>query len=146
MRYRTRKLVKPGDLNPEDTLFGGRLLEWLDEECAIYAVCQLGTSNLRTKIIGEIDFKSPARQGDIIEIGVDVVAFGKTSVTLKAEVRNKNTKQTILTIDKFVMVSVDGFGKPTPHGKTCVRLDDDEPQEGVTRADPPVCSPSDYFG
>ena len=145
MRYRTRKLVKPGDLNPEDTLFGGRLLEWLDEECAIYAVCQLGTSNLRTKIIGEIDFKSPARNGDIIEIGVDVVNFGKTSITLKAEVRNKNTKQTILTIDKFVMVSVDSDGKPTPHGKTCVRPDE-EPQEGVSRANPTVCSPSDYFG
>lgn len=145
MRYRTRKLVKPGDLNPEDTLFGGRLLEWLDEECAIYAVCQLGTSNLRTKIIGEIDFKSPARQGDIIEIGVDVVAFGKTSITLKAEVRNKNTKQIVLTIDKFVMVSVDADGKPTPHGRTALRPDE-EPQEGVTRADPPVCSPSDYFG
>ena len=145
MRYRTRKLVKPGDLNPENTLFGGRLLEWLDEECAIYAVCQLGTPNLRTKIVGEIDFKSPARQGDIIEIGVDVVKFGKTSVTLKAEVRNKNTKQIILTIDKFVMVSVDATGQPTPHGKTTVRPDE-EPQEGVTRADPPVLSASDYFG
>jgi acyl-CoA hydrolase len=31
--YRTRKVVKPGDLNSRNTLFGGRLLEWIDEEC-----------------------------------------------------------------------------------------------------------------
>jgi len=122
--YRTRKLVKPGDLNPENTLFGGRLLEWLDEESAIYAVCQLETMRLRTKIIGEIDFKAPAKQGDIIEIGVEASHFGTTSITLKCEVRNKNTKQIILTIDKIVMVTVDENGKPTPHGKTAVRAED----------------------
>ena len=121
MKYRTRKLVKPGDLNSENTLFGGRLLEWLDEECAIYAVCQLGSERLRTKIIGEIDFKAPAHQGDIIEIGVEATKFGTTSFTMKCEVRNKNTKQIILTIDKIVMVTVDEHGTPTPHGKTSVR-------------------------
>jgi len=122
--YRTRKLVKPGDLNPENTLFGGRLMEWLDEESAIYAVCQLETMRLRTKIIGEIDFKAPARQGDIIEIGVEATKFGTTSITMKCEVRNKNTKQIILTIDKIVMVTVDENGSPTPHGKTAVRAED----------------------
>lgn len=125
MIYRTRKLIKPGDLNGENTLFGGRLLEWLDEECAIYALCQLGDLvRLRTKIIGEIDFKAPAFQNNVIEIGVDVVKFGTTSITLKAEVRNKSTKQTIVTIDKIVMVTVDSDGKPTPHGKTTVRPED----------------------
>lgn len=124
MRYRTRKLVKPGDLNPENTLFGGRLLEWIDEECAIFAACQLGTLKLRTKIIGEVDFKAPAHQGDVVEIGVDVATFGNTSITLKAEVRNKNTKQTIVSIDKIVMVSVDENGKPKPHGKTALRPDE----------------------
>jgi len=68
MQYRTRKLVKPGDLNGENTLFGGRLMEWLDEECAIYAICQLESTKLRTKIIGEIDFKAAAHQGEVIEM------------------------------------------------------------------------------
>lgn len=125
MIYRTRKLIKPGDLNGENTLFGGRLLEWLDEECAIYALCQLGDMvRLRTKIIGEIDYKAPAFQNNVIEIGVDVVKFGTTSITLRAEVRNKSTKQVILTIDKIVMVTVDADGKPTPHGKNAVRSED----------------------
>jgi len=137
VHYRTRKLVKPGDLNPEHTLFGGRLLEWLDEECAIYAVCQLGTERLRTKIIGEIDFKNPARLGDIIEIGVDVISFGKTSIVMKCDVRNKNTKQTVLTIDKIVMVTVDEHGRPTPHGRTTIQPED---QDGVPNADSTIRS------
>ena len=28
MKYNTRKWVKPEDLNPNNSLFGGRLLEW----------------------------------------------------------------------------------------------------------------------
>ena len=31
MRFHTRKWVKPEDLNPNSTLFGGRLLAWIDE-------------------------------------------------------------------------------------------------------------------
>ena len=35
MKYRTRKLIKPADLNSRGTLFGGSLLKWIDEEAAI---------------------------------------------------------------------------------------------------------------
>jgi acyl-CoA hydrolase len=42
--------------------------------------------------MSEINFKSSARQGDIIEIGIDVVKFGTSSLTLKCEVRNMMTR------------------------------------------------------
>lgn len=32
MRFHTRKWVKPEDLNANGTLFGGKLLAWIDEE------------------------------------------------------------------------------------------------------------------
>ena len=32
MNFHTRKWVKPEDLNPNNNLFGGRLLQWIDEE------------------------------------------------------------------------------------------------------------------
>ena len=81
MIYRTRKLIKPGDLNPRGTLFGGQLLKWIDEEASIFAICQLGSSNVVTKAMSEIDFVSTAKIGDIIEFGMDLVKFGTTSVT-----------------------------------------------------------------
>ncbi|WP_158837738.1 acyl-CoA thioesterase [Polaribacter sp. L3A8] len=118
MRFHTRKWIKPEDLNPNGTLFGGRLLQFIDEEVAIYAIIQLETARTVTKYMSEIDFISSAKQGDIIEIGIDVLKFGNTSMTLTCSVRNKLTRKTIIEIDKIVMVSLDENGQPKKHGKT----------------------------
>ena len=122
MNFHTRKWVKPEDLNPNRSLFGGRLLEWIDEEAALYAIIQLENPRTVTKYISEIDFRSSAKEGEIIEIGIEVVKFGNASLTLRSEVRNKMTRETILTIEKIVMVSLDEFGNPKPHGKTEVEF------------------------
>ncbi|MEM0577368.1 acyl-CoA thioesterase [Flavobacterium polysaccharolyticum] len=118
MRFHTRKWVKPEDLNPNGTLFGGRLLAWIDEELALYTIIQLENSRIVTKYMSEINFTSSARQGDIIEIGIDVIQFGNTSLVLKCEARNMMTRETILTIDKTTMVNLGPDGKPKAHGKT----------------------------
>ncbi|WP_422091202.1 acyl-CoA thioesterase [Tenacibaculum ovolyticum] len=120
MKFHTRKWVKPEDLNPNGTLFGGRLLQWIDEELGIYAIIQLEIPRTVTKFMSEIDFVSSAKQGDIIEIGIEVVKFGSSSITLNCEVRNKLTHKTIIEIDKIVMVSLGEDGTPISHGKTKV--------------------------
>lgn len=117
MNFHTRKWVKPEDLNPNGTLFGGRLLSWIDEEAVIYAIVQLGNPHVVTKFISEINFVSSAKQGDIIELGITATHFGHTSITLTCEVRNKITRKTILSIDKMVFVNLNENGVPTPHGK-----------------------------
>ena len=70
--------------------------------------------------MAEIDFKSSARQGDIIEIGIEPVKFGTTSLALRCEVRNMMTRETIISIEKIVMVNLDSKGNVKPHGKTKV--------------------------
>lgn len=82
MNFHTRKWVKPEDLNSNNTLFGGRLLAWIDEEAALYSIIQLENAHVVTKYMSEINFMSSARQGDIIEIGIEVVKFGTTSIVL----------------------------------------------------------------
>jgi acyl-CoA hydrolase len=123
MKYRTRKLVKPSDLNPRRTLFGGQVLKWIDEEAAIFAICQLGSPNIVTKAMSEINFVSTAVLGDIIEFGMDLVSVGTTSITIACDVRNKITKQSIVKIDKIVFVLLDEDGKSKPHGKTKITKD-----------------------
>ncbi|HLT32950.1 MAG TPA: hotdog domain-containing protein [Aquaticitalea sp.] len=122
MRFHTRKWVKPQDLNPNGTLFGGQLLAWIDEEAALYTIIQLENPKIVTKYISEINFMSSAEQGDIVEIGIDVVKFGSTSLTLKCVARNTMTRETILTVDNIIMVNLDEEGKPKPHGKTRIEF------------------------
>ena len=130
MRFNTRKWVKPEDLNPNGSLFGGQLLAWIDEEAALYTVIQLENPKIVTKYISEINFMSSATQGDIVEIGMEVTKFGKSSISMKCEARNKMTRETILTIDKIIMVNLGPDGKPTPHGKTEVEFVKDRLERG----------------
>ena len=130
MRFHTRKWVKPEDLNPNGTLFGGKLLAWIDEELALYTIIQLENSRIVTKHMSEINFRSSAKQGDIIEIGIDVIKFGNSSIVLKCEARNMMTQETIITLDAITMVSLGADGKPKAHEKTKIefisdRLDTD---------------------
>ena len=118
MKYYTRKLIKPGDLNPRNTLFGGALLRWIDEEVGIHAMSVLDTKDVVTKFISEIDFVESARQGDIIEIGIEFKKLGNTSITFSCEVRNIMSKEVIIKIEDIVFVKVDSSDKPTPHGKS----------------------------
>ncbi len=120
MEYKTRKIVSPPNLNSGNTLFGGQLLKWIDEEVSIFAMCQLGTNSILTKFMSEIDFRQPAYLGEIVEIGTEVVSFGTTSITLRCEVRVKGTKKVVITIDKIVFVHIDENGRPKPHGKSQV--------------------------
>jgi len=127
MNFRTRKWVKPEDLNPNGTLFGGSLLRWIDEEAAVYVIAQLGNSRVVTKYISEINFVSSARQGDVIEMGINATRFGRTSITLRCEVRNMVTHKSILTIDKIVFVNMGLDDQPSPHGHTEATLDNGSP-------------------
>jgi len=122
MRFHTRKWVKPEDLNPNGTLFGGQLLAWIDEEAALYTIIQLENSKIVTKYMSEINFMASAKKGDIVEIGIEVTKFGRTSITMKCEARNKMTRETILTVENMTMVNLGPNGKPAPHGKTEVEF------------------------
>lgn len=115
MNFYSRKLIKPQDMNAHGTLFGGTVLSWIDEEAAIFVSCQLGKGNLVTKFMSEIDFVSSATLGDIIEIGMETVKFGKSSITVRCVVRNKFSKEVIIKIDRIVFVHVDEEGRPSPH-------------------------------
>jgi acyl-CoA hydrolase len=122
MNFHTRKWVKPEDLNPNGTLFGGRLLAWIDEEAALYTIVQLENRHIVTKFMSEINFINAPVQGDIIELGIEAIDFGRTSLTLRCKVRNKLNHSDVLTVDKIVMVNLGAEGKPSPHGKTKIEF------------------------
>lgn len=95
-------------------------MQWIDEEAALYTIIQLENTHIVTKFISEINFISAPKQGDIIEIGILATEFGRSSITLRCEVRNKMTREKILTIEKLIFVNLDENGKSKAHGKTSV--------------------------
>lgn len=125
IRFRTRKWVRPEDLNANGTLFGGSLLKWIDEEATIYAIVQMGNRRVVTKIMSEINFVASAQEGDIIEMGLTAIDFGTSSLTMRAEVRNMVTRHSILTVDRIVFVNLGEDGRPAPHGYTEVTFERD---------------------
>ncbi|WP_158968328.1 acyl-CoA thioesterase [Paraglaciecola sp. L3A3] len=130
MRFLSRRLVMPYDLNYANSLFGGRVLQWIDEESAIYAICQLETNVLVTKHIGAVSFEAPAMQGDVVEFGFLTKKVGRTSITVTCLVRNKITKKTICLADDIVFVQLNpSTREPEAHGKTMEILDLKDKQE-----------------
>lgn len=83
---------------------------------------KLGNKRVVTKYISEIDFVSSGKQGDIVEIGLEFLAIGKTSISFRCVVRNLVSKKIIIKIEKLVFVNVDKEEKAVPHGKTLADL------------------------
>lgn len=78
------------DLNSAGTIFGGRLVAWIDEGSAIYASCQMNARRIVTKKISELTFHQPAKLGDMLEIWCKSAHQGRTSLTVSVLVTRRS--------------------------------------------------------
>ena len=80
-------LVRPEHLNHHGYLFGGRLLEWLDEQAYIAAMSLLKpAANLVTVAIDRVVFRHSAKQGSLLRFQSLPVHTGRTSLTVYTHV------------------------------------------------------------
>lgn len=116
-----RRIVMYEDLNAASSIFGGRLVSWIDEASAIFASCQMNSKRVVTKKISELVFNRPAKLGDMLEIWCNVLNEGTTSLTVQAIVLRKtfsdqgvNNKIEDAEICRceLVFVALDQNGKP----------------------------------
>jgi acyl-CoA hydrolase len=83
-------LVRPEHLNHHGFLFGGRLLEWLDEQAYIAAICSLKPeANLVTVAIDRVEFKFSVPEGSLLRFCSEVAHAGRTSLTVFTRVYRK---------------------------------------------------------
>lgn len=114
-RTKTTKLVMPPDTNHHGTIFGGQVLAYLDEMSAIAASKHAGAAVV-TASVDSVDFVSPARVGDVLEIEAVVSSTGRTSMEVFVQVHSVDivTGARKLTTESFVtMVAMDEENKPT---------------------------------
>lgn len=110
------KLVLPPDTNHLGTIFGGKVLSYIDEIAAIAAM-KHSKNVVVTASIDTVNFLSSARVGDILILEGVVVSTGRTSmeVYVKVECEHIETRERRITTTSFLtMVAIDQDGKPVP--------------------------------
>ncbi|MBK3496639.1 acyl-CoA thioesterase [Viridibacillus sp. YIM B01967] len=110
------RLVLPPDTNHMNSIFGGKVLAYIDEIAAITSM-KHAKSAVVTASIDSVDFVSPAHIGDVLELECVVTSTGRSSMEVYVRVISRNllTGEQKLTTESFVtMVAVDENGKPVP--------------------------------
>ncbi|MCB1159831.1 MAG: acyl-CoA thioesterase [Leptospiraceae bacterium] len=112
----TRHIVMQKDLNQHGHIFGGTMLAWIDEAAAVYVMQKISYSNIVTVSMDDVNFKSPGRNGDIIEIYAYIESTGKSSITVRTIATNLDSYfRKHLVIDcKITYVCLDLNGRPYP--------------------------------
>lgn len=108
--------VFPSDLNHHGSVFGGWIMSKMDKASSI-AVENIIRGKAVTVHVSEINFKQPIYNGDIFTIYTEIVALGKSSITIDVEVNviNHTTYEiTEVTDATFKFVSVDDRGLSIP--------------------------------
>jgi len=107
------KLVLPGDTNPHQSIFGGRVLYFIDEIASI-ASMKHSAGQIVTASIDSVDFISPVFMGEVMELEAMVTSTGRSSMEVYVRVtsRNLTTLEEKLTTESFVTtVGIDDNGK-----------------------------------
>ena len=109
-------LILPPDTNHHQSIFGGRVLAYIDEIAAITAM-KHAKSEVVTASFDSVDFISPALVGEILELEAMVTSTGRSSMEIYVRVMAHNFKTGVrkLTTESFVtMVAVDKEGNSSP--------------------------------
>lgn len=122
-----RELVMPGDTNAHGTIFGGKVMSWIDIAAAMCASRHCNNPVV-TVHIDDIEFRSPINIGTQVVIKASVNYVGTTSMIIGVKVESENpyTGVTRLTTKAYLtFVSIDEFGKPAPVAGLKPETDDD---------------------
>ena len=108
-------LVQPTHLNGGMRLFGGTLLNWIDEVAAIVAMRHAGVKTVTTAAIDQLEFKAGAYLNDLIVLVGYVVHTGTTSMEVRVDTYVESTDGMRRPINRayIVLVALDEKNRPT---------------------------------
>ena len=109
----TAHLILPKHLNGTQRLFGGTLMQWIDEVAAIVAKRHCGTK-VTTASVDNLTFLKGAYENDLVIIKGKMTWVGKTSmeVCVDTYVENLNGERTQINNAHFIMIALDEKDKP----------------------------------
>ncbi len=125
-RVETVHLVRPTHLNSANRLFGGILMQWIDEVAGIVAK-RHSMSNVTTASVDNLTFLSGAYQNDMVVIRGKLTWVGNTSmeVCVDTYVETPGGQCTRINNAHFMMVALDKNDKPMQVPKLILQTDDE---------------------
>lgn len=111
------KLVLPEHINHYGFLFGGYLLQWIDEFAYITATVEFPGLKFVTVAMKDVQFKRRIPTGEVLRFAVERVNTGRTSVQYRVRVHGLVVvadPDEVLCETDVTFVNVDGEGRKAP--------------------------------
>lgn len=106
-------IIRSQHINPQGRLFGGYLMQWIDEMAGIVSRRHSGKS-VTTASIDNLSFKAGAYQNDMVVLVGKLTYVGRTSMEVRVDtyVEDYDGKRKNINRAYIVMVAVDEDGNP----------------------------------
>ena len=112
----SKRLILSEDLNYSNTLFGGRLLQWLDEAASLFCIKHMDTERIVTLKLSEMIFEAPGVLSDMLGFYLRTISEGKSSLKIELFVYTEQIgkkKARKICHCEMIFVAVDKQGKPS---------------------------------
>ncbi len=123
-----REMVMPHHTNPQNTIFGGTVMSWIDIAAAMCAAKHCNKPVV-TVHVDEIHFISPIKVGEHVLIKASVNYVGKSSIVVGVKVQSENPyfNEIKTTTRAFLtFVALDSNGKPTEVPRLDLETEEEE--------------------
>ena len=119
-------LVRMTHLNGAGRLFGGMLMQWIDEVAALVAK-KHSRMNITTASIDHLQFLRGAFQNDVIVLQGKVTYVGRTSMDVKVEtyVEDRDGGRTLINCAYITEVALGKDGKPAEVPRLILETEED---------------------
>ena len=125
-RVETVHIIRPNHLNGANRLFGGILMQWIDEVAGIVAK-RHSMSNVITASVDNLTFLHGAYQNDVVVIEGKMTWVGTTSmeVCVDTYVENRLGERNRINNAHFMMVALDENDKPVHVPRLILQTEDE---------------------
>ncbi|MBE6479077.1 MAG: acyl-CoA thioesterase [Olsenella sp.] len=109
-------ILQHKDINGENRLFGGRLMEWIDTTAGIAARRHCGAS-ITTACVDSLVFRHPAYLNDVVYVCARLTHVGRTSMEVRVDVYVEDCatgERNAINTAYLTEVCVDAHGTPQP--------------------------------
>jgi acyl-CoA hydrolase len=126
-------MLRHEDMNGSDRLFGGRLMEWIDDAAGIAARRHAGIA-ITTVAVDTLEFRYPAFLNDIVTIEAWVTHVERTSMEVRVDSYVEDTatgERRMINHAYLTEVCVDAEGHPVPVPWGLVATTDEQHKECI---------------